>query len=974
MTSTAPRLPLTRQVIDNVTLAVIYFGAAKLGFLFSFVEGNVTLVWPPSGLALAALLLFGLRLWPGLVLGAFAATASTGAPLGFALGTAIGNPLEAVAGYYLLRHLADFNPTLARPRDVLAVLLSAAACSTLSASIGTSALCLNGMAPWAAFFAIWPGWWLGDAMGIFVLLPFLTTWMRKPHLDDYRDQALEALWLFITILLVTSLVFGQWEGLPASTIPLQYLIFPLLAWAAFRFGPRGAATTALVVVGLAVWHTRNGGGPFVSEELNQSLALLWTFIAMVMMQSLFIAAAVAQRSQAERARAASESLSHIIVDKVPALISYIDRERRFGFVNQAFASWHHVREADCHGRTVHEVLTPDALALDEPLIEAALRGRESETEINLPDANDRPRDYGLTLVPHLDENGDIQGVVQVVQDITARKEEERALEAAKEAAEEMTRAKSLFLANMSHEIRTPLNGMIGMTTLLLDTDLDAEQRDYVENFERSGAALLTLINDILDFSRLEAGRIELEHKEFAVQEVVDDALELVGEEACNKGLEMAALVNYEVPSRVIGDANRLRQVLINLVGNAVKFTEAGEVSVHVVVAEAKAKAVTLRFEITDTGIGIDEAKGTELFEAFSQADASFTRRFGGTGLGLAIVRELVECMGGELGYDSAPNQGSTFWFTLSLEAPSSAKLRVRSELSGQRVLAVSPHPLQQRALQHMLGPHVADFDAVDNAEAARTRLEQAHEQGADFDLVIIDHAPPSFNALDVARDVVPDAARPLEENDQASGSPSPRCMVALPMGHRIDGDTLRAAGISQVVSRPFRLTRLLRELEHGATRTASAHRAASPAVEKSARAPSASSSTPTYVVLLVEDNPINQKVASRLLKKARYHVDVVENGKEALDAWSRGSYDLIVMDCQMPVMDGYAATEAIRERESDRGERIPIVAMTAHALEGDRERCLKAGMDDYIRKPVSVEELAAVLERWCDPANDHGSN
>ncbi len=965
MSSTQPR-SLTRQITDSATLAVVYFGAAKLGFVFSFVDGNVTLVWPPSGMALAALLLFGLRLWPGLVVGAFAATASTGAPLGFALGTAIGNPLEAVCGYYLLRRLTDFDPALERPRDVLALLLGAAACSVMSATIGVAALSINGMAPWAAFWSIWRGWWLGDAMGIFVILPVVATWGKRFGIADFHGRGIEALWLMITVLVISSLVFGRWEEFAASSLPLQYLLFPLLAWGAFRFGPRGAATTSLVVVALAVWHTRNGQGPFVRTELNDSLVILWTFIGTVMLQSLFIAAAVAQRAQARRALAASQRLSHIIVDKMPTLISYIDKDRQVGFVNQAFADWYQVSVEACRGRSIDSLLGTDLQAVHEPLLVQAFAGKDGTVEASVTAHSGDIHELAVTVVPHHDEQGEIQGVVQVVEDITARKEEARALQTAKDAAEDMTRAKSRLLANMSHEIRTPLNGMIGMSELLLDTDLTPEQREFAEAVKRSGDTLVALINDILDFSKAEAGRVEFERVEFDLQEAVDDSLELVAEQAGGKGLELAALLAYEVPCHVVGDPTRLRQVLINLVGNAVKFTEEGEVSVHVVVADADdtatAQQVTLRFEITDTGIGIDDTAGAELFEAFTQVDASSTRRFGGTGLGLAIVRELVSGMGGTFGFNSMPNQGSTFWFALPFGCRSSKQLRAHSALGAERVLAVCSHPLQQRALQHLLGPHVSDIEIVSDIGKARARMAG----GREYDVVILDHAPPGLDALASAPE--------LGSRDETQKA---RFIVATAVERRIASKALRAAGIERVITRPFRTKRLLHELtqmrvEHDAPAQAAgdARAAGSGAVAEAGDRPQVERDRAETGrrVLLAEDNPINQKVASRLLQKAGYRVDVVENGEEALNVWLRDSYDLIVMDCQMPVMDGYAATAAIREHEASRGDRTPIVAMTAHALEGDRERCLQAGMDDYIRKPVSLEEFVAVLERWCDPA------
>ncbi len=955
MVATQPRA-LVRYVLEILTLAALYFAAGKLGLLFSVGSMHVSLVWPPSGVALAALLLHGVRLWPGVALGALILSLTLDAPLYFLLGAVLGSPLHALVGVRLLRWAGGLKPSLDRIRDVFAlVLLGAALDSILSATMGTAGLCLSGMAPWSRFGALWVTWWLGDAMGVLVITSLVVTWVANPSLEAYRGRALEGAWVLGGTVLVSSAVFSDWL-IAARSFPLEYLVFPFVIWAGFRLGPRGAATTACVAVSLAIWGTAHGQGPFTGPDLDHSLFLVWCFISVITVQSLFLAAAVAEREHAQEALQSSERQLRLLIEKVPTLIAYADRDLRYGFVNRAFGDWYGVSPAECQDKPVAEVLDERTWAAYGPLLQRALDGEELTAEAAVPGSGGDTRYVRVACVPHLTERGRAQGVIQVITDITDRKQEEQALQQAKEAAEATARTKSLFLANMSHEIRTPINGMLGMSGLLLDTALDDEQRDYVQTLRQCGDALLTLINDILDFSKIEAGRLDLENIDFELEAAVHDVLDLLVETAYSKGLELVARIDHEVPAWVAGDPGRFRQILINLVGNAVKFTASGEVVVHVHLDGEDEQAARLRVKVSDTGIGIPGEARSRLFEPFSQADASTTRRFGGTGLGLTIARELTEQMGGSIGVSSEPGQGSTFWFTVQLDkrvAPSGS-MASAGMLHGVRVLVVARSATLRGMLQQVLARWGAVVDTTADGAGVPSRLRMAQRDNAPFSLLFLDHEAPIMDGLAIARAV--------QGDPETRGA---RMVLVAPVSKHVLREELRALGIAVLCNKPVRSRALL-------DCVARALRDPGGAAEVPAGPPehAGAGAEPLLAgarILVAEDNPVNQKVTARLLEKAGCRVDVVATGEEAVAVHAQGGYALIIMDCQMPVMDGYEATRAIRTRERATGKHVPIIAMTAHALEGDRERCLAAGMDDYLSKPVETRQLATVLARWLVP-------
>ncbi len=690
------------------------------------------------------------------------------------------------------------------------------------------------------------------------------------------------------------------------------------------------------------------------------------------------------------------------VDQEIEGLALLDQKGKYTYINRAHANMYGYQADELLGQSWKLLYSKEQLDFIETESLPKIRNSgnwQGELVGLCKDGTDIPVEISLSLLTNPD--GSSAGLVCTSRDISERKNTEAVITEAAKILEQQNlelattrdqalaaaRSKSDFLATMSHEIRTPLNGVIGMTELLLSSNLDADQLEMVDTVKHSGEFLLTIINDILDFSKIDAGKLDLEIIDFDIRKAVDEVLDILAERASQKNLELIGLIYASTPMQLQGDPGRIRQVLFNLLGNAIKFTHDGEIVIDVSVIETTTDTTTLRFAVTDTGIGISHEAQRGLFESFTQADSSTTRKFGGTGLGLAISKQLVTMMQGKIGVISEKGHGSTFWFTISLPHGSTATPTPipNASLKGRRVIIVESNDTIRFLLQHYAESWGMICELTSNGNEGLTRLQQRAKEKQSFDVAILDHTFSEGTQEDGLS-----LAKRIRQDPEISYIP---LILLTALGKRGEGKLAQEAGFNGYLTKPIRhyqLQQCLQMVMGEEQQTASRTSIPSSSLITRHTVEEAQAQTQAYV-LLAEDNVVNQKVAVRMLQKIGCRVDVVENGQEAIEALGRTSYALVFMDCQMPELDGLEATRKIREAENVKREakekispdalpltpheefRIPIIALTANALSGDRETCLEAGMDDFLSKPVGIQELQAMLQKWLPQTRENHS-
>jgi len=965
-----------RRLLVAVCFVVVYVLLDRSTISFQ-IWTEISAWYPPTGLAFAALIGFGASYAPVILLAEYISSLLNYHQPVHSYIFVLGN-IEFMAVYtaaaLVLRRIVRIDCRLRSVRDVMWLLLLGNCGACITAFLGALFLAADHLIPAHGYLPATMNWWVGDAVAIGSIVPFFLIYilpgLRRfagySESDGIPDlavlpvnrhqlrgfpRALES------GLFAASLVAVLWAALSgrfARGNEMFYLLFPPLIWVAVRRGLRGATAAILALdTGLIV-------ALRIYPRSPAELTLLQFLMLILSLAGLVLGALISERDAGEQRLSQEEARLRLLMESTGEAIYGVDNNGECTFCNHAmlrllrFSS-----QADLLGRNIHDVMhhtrrdgTP--YSRDECSMQKDLLGgrRFHEADELLWRADGTSFDGEIWCHPLL-RGGVMQGAVVTFVDITERKKAQEALRQAKEDAEAANHAKSDFLANMSHEIRTPMNGILGMTSLALETSLDAEQRDYLTMVKSSGESLLTLLNDILDLSKIEAGKLDLEIADMSVEDCIEEALEPLALSAQQKGIELVWSIGKDIPELVRGDSTRLRQVLINLVGNALKFTSKGHVAIFGRHAGATEDGLMLEFTVSDTGIGIPEEKRNKIFEAFAQADMSTTRRFGGTGLGLSICERLVHLMGGRIWVESEEGRGSEFHFTMKvlskhpleeLGSGESGKLQPNLQQPVRPVLVVDGNPVHRELLGRLFPRWFLKAVPAASMEDALALLAEARRSGKDFSAILIEKDLPSPGAFALLAAVRASAARDVP--------------VILAHSRPLDVEERRQCellGVTQTILKPFRRSALYEALQAclGGWNETKTLEVVTPADQPRA----------TLRILLVEDNLVNQRLTTRLLEKMGHVITVAENGKIALRILSEQQFDLVAMDMQMPIMDGLETTEKIRAREKKSGGHVPIVAMTANAFEEDRQRCQKAGMDGYIAKPVTSQTIEREINR-----------
>ena len=933
--------------------------------------------YPPTGLALAALIGLGWRYAPVILLAeSIASIVNYHLPVR-SYSFLVGN-VEFVSVYtgaaVVLRRVVKIDWRLRSMRDVTWLLLIATCASCIVAFVGTRFLMADRLIPASGFLLATMNWLIGDAVAIGSIVPFSLIYV-VPRLRRYlgyseRDRKagkaahrvgrheLQGFGRAVESgLFAAGIVAVLWAALSGRFSrgnEMFYLLFLPLILVAVRRGLRGAAAAILAL----------DTGIILALQLFQrsysELTLLQFLMLILSLAGLVLGALISERDESEQKLSEEEARMRLLLESTGEAIYGVNNRGEWTFCNRALLRLlGYKSQQELLGRNIHDVMhhtrrdgTPYPREECSQLMELAA-GKKIHVEEELLWRADGSSFEAEIWSHPLVENGASLGAVVTFIDITERKKAQRALEQAKEDAEAANRAKSDFLANMSHEIRTPMNGILGMTTLALETNLDAEQRDYLSMVKSSGESLLTLLNDILDLSKIEAGKLDLEIADMSVEDCIEDALEPLALKAQQKGIDLVWNVGKDIPKVVRGDPTRLRQVFINLVGNALKFTNAGQVAIYGRHAGTTKDGLMLEFTVSDTGIGIAEEKRKKIFEAFAQADMSTTRRYGGTGLGLSICERLVNLMGGRIWVESEEGRGSEFHFTIKVfcdaakekpRATTDERVQPKIQPMVRRVLLIGHNPVNRELLERLLPRWNMKAVEAASAKDALVLLTRASASGEKFSAMMIDKDMPNPGGLALLAAL------------RTTASPDiPAILVHARPLDAAERKRCEQAGVTWTLLKPFRRSAVHEALQECLGEAKETHVAAAVAPEEEVRI--------GLRILLAEDNAVNQRLTSRLLEKMGHTVTVAGNGQIALRLLAEEEFDLVAMDMQMPIMDGLEATERIRASEKKSGRHIAIVAMTANAFEEDRERCRRAGMDGYIAKPVSSKSIEMEIAR-----------
>ena len=966
-------------------LTVLYVLGGLLSQQTSILSGQtgVALMWLPTGIALAGVLLFGYRYAVVVFVGGMLFALIDGLVPGFsmpgsALGIGCGNALGALACAFVLRRFCHFQNHLERVQDAAGFLIMG---SVLAATVDAALTALGfAFSHKIGWHVLWPNaveYWMANVLGVLVIAPFILAWGAMSSAWMSLLRILEAAACTAGLLAASLISFNLWLPQDWPQYPTVFLPFPFLVWGAVRFGPRGAATGTLLLTTLAVYAVINRCGPFFAGNEAESLRLLDSYLGLVAVSNLLLGSATAERRIARSGLVENEQRLRAVMADQTDLICRFEPDGRLTFVNAAFGRFHAREEKELLGANFFLTLdeseagkmreTLQALTPDNPVVNFDRRAVAAAGHAEWHQCNIR------RLPRRGDKNFEFQAVMQ---DITLRKRAELVAQEAKAslelankqlqaavaesrtAAEQANRAnsaKSEFLANMSHEIRTPLSGILGMIELLGQTRLDHRQRDFANAAAESANALLHVINDVLDFSKIEAGKMTIAQEEFPPRAVVESVLENTAPRGTEKKLAIAAIVRREVPHRLVGDPIRIRQVLLNLVGNAIKFTESGEVVVRVSGHFHSRGRLKLRFEVTDTGIGLTPEQVKKLFQPFVQADTSSSRKFGGTGLGLAISRKVIELMGGKIGVTSTPGTGSTFWFELPFEVPPQPALE--RSFPGlvfiQALVAVPNANLRESLTEQLHGLGVV-------CRAVATPAELAHGLQQDLTSAVIP-------LLICDEEMLALGGEPLRSLLAANREQVPSILLASP-ADSLEAGEAAFANFGSVVLKPVREQPLFDALagiiaQKNPELTQPVTFAGDTEFVRRENAATKHTAISGLRILGAEDHPFNRKLCQLMLDNFGARAEWVVNGREAVEKFRSGKYDAILMDCNMPELDGLEATAAIRRIEAEKQAVPPvrIIAITANALAGERDRCLAAGMDEYISKPFTVQQLFEAL-------------